>query len=394
MTSPTPLAGLKVVEFTHMVMGPSVAMTLADLGAEVVKVEPAPEGDSTRRLTGSGTGFYAAFGRGRRSLCIDMKKPEGLALVRRLVDRADVLIENFRAGAMAKLGLGYPDLAKTNPGLVYCSCKGFLPGPYDHRTALDEVVQMMGGLAYMTGPEGRPLRAGSSVIDIMGGISAAVAILAALRERERTGRGGEVQAGLFETVALLMAQHMAQTAITGTAPRPMSVRTPAWPVYDIFDTADGGQVFVGVVTDTQWPAFCDAFGLDDLASDPSLATKQQRVLARDRTMPRIEAALRTYTKADLMAKVEALGLPFAPIGKPADLFDDPHLRGSGGLVPMTLPDGRRLDLPAFPVSLDGARPGGAGDLRAPGADGAAIAAELGYSEAEIARLRESGVLAG
>jgi crotonobetainyl-CoA:carnitine CoA-transferase CaiB-like acyl-CoA transferase len=393
MTSPTPLKGMRVLEFTHMVMGPTAGMTLADLGAEVIKVEPAPEGDSTRRLTGSGTGFYAAFQRSRRSLCIDIKAPEGLALVRRLAARTDVLIENFRPGAMAKLGLGFAELSALNPRLVYCSCKGFLPGPYEHRTALDEVVQMMGGLAYMTGLEGRPLRAGSSVIDIMGGLSAVIGILAALSERERTGRGGEIQAGLFETVALLMAQHMAQTGITGQAPPPMSVRRPAWPVYDIFVTSDGGQVFVGVVTDTQWPAFCAAFGLEDLAADPTLATKQQRVAERERTIPRIAAALATYAKPELMAKCEALGLPFAPIGQPADLFEDPHLLGSGGLVPLTLPDGGRIDLPALPVSIDGARPGGTGDLRRPGEDGPAIAAELGYTEAEIAALRQAGVLA-
>ena len=398
MTSPSPLRGLRVLEFTHMVMGPTAGMALADLGAEVVKVEPAPDGDSTRRLTGSGIGFHASFGRNRRSLCVDMKRPEGLALVQRLAARADVLIENFRPGAMDRLGLGYAALSEANPRLVYCSCKGFLPGPYESRVALDEVVQMMGGLAYMTGPEGRPLRAGSSVIDIMGGLSATIAILAALREREATGQGGQVQAGLFETVALLMSQHMAQTAITGQEPRPMSVRLPAWPVYDIFETADGGQVFVGVVTDTQWPAFCAAFGLHHLASDPSLATKQQRVLARERTIPPIAAALRHYTKPDLMAKCEALGLPFAPIGRPADLFGDPHLTGSGGLVPMELPDGRPVALPALPISIEGARPGGpAGGptgLRAAGADGAAIARDLGYSEAEIAALREAGVLAG
>ena len=394
MTSPTPLAGLHVVEFTHMVMGPTAGMVLADLGASVVKVEPAPEGDTTRRLTGSGTGFYAAFGRGRRSLAVDMKTPDGMALVQRLVARADVVLENFRPGAMAKLGLGYAQLAATNPRLVYCSCKGFLPGPYEHRTALDEVVQMMGGLAYMTGLEGRPLRAGSSVIDIMGGLSAVIGILAALKERETTGQGGEVQAGLYETVALLMAQHMAQAAITGAAPPPMSVRTPAWPVYDVFETSDGGQVFVGVVTDTQWPAFCDAFGLQDLAADPTLATKQQRVKERGRTLPRIAAALKGWGKAELMARCEALGLPFAPIGKPAELFDDPHLQGSGGLVPLTLPDGRAVALPALPMSLDGARPGGAGDLRLPGADGAAVAAELGYTPEEIAALQRRGILTG
>ncbi|MBS7791191.1 CoA transferase [Roseococcus sp. SDR] len=388
----SPLSALKVVEFTHMVMGPTAGMVLADLGADVVKVEPAPKGDSTRALTGSGTGFYASFQRNRRSLCVDMKTPEGLALVKKLVASSDVLIENFRPGAMEKLGLGYAALSAENPRLIYCSCKGFLNGPYQHRTALDEVVQMMGGLAYMTGPEGQPLRAGASVIDIMGGLSAAIAILSVVTERAQTGRGRYVEAALFETVALLMAQHMAQTAITGTAPPPMSKRTPAWPVYDVFDTADGGQVFVGVVTDTAWPAFCEAFGLTELGADPSLATKQQRVAQRARTIPVIAAALRHYTKPALMEKCEALGLPYAPIGKPADLFDDPHLNASGGLVPLTLPDGRQVKLPALPITLDGERPGLRHDLAPPGAQNDELCAELGYSEAEVARLREAGVI--
>ena len=371
MTAPTPLAGLTVVEFTHMVMGPTCGMVLADLGAEVVKVEPAPAGDTTRALTGSGTGFYAACQRNRRSLCVDIKTPEGMALVRKLLAGADVVVENFRPGAMDKLGLGWEALHAAHPRLIYCSCKGFLPGPYDHRTALDEVVQMMGGLAYMTGLPGRPLRAGSSVIDIMGGMAAAIGILAAVAERATTGVGRHVQSGLFETVAMLMGQHMAQTAITGSEPPPMSNRLPAWPVYDVFDTADGGQLFVGVVTDTQWPLFCDEFGLDDLKADPSLATKQQRVAERHRTIPRVAEALGRFTKAELAARMEQLGLPFAPIGRPAELFEDPHLNGSGG---------ERLPLRR--------------DLVAPGADNAAIAAELGYDAAGIAALREKGVLAG
>lgn len=388
----SPLSALKVVEFTHMVMGPTAGMVLADLGADVVKVEPAPKGDSTRALTGSGTGFYASFQRNRRSLCVDMKTPEGLALVRKLVAQSDVLIENFRPGAMEKLGLGYAALSAENPRLIYCSCKGFLNGPYQHRTALDEVVQMMGGLAYMTGLEGRPLRAGASVIDIMGGLSAAIAILSVVTERAVTGRGRHVEAALFETVALLMSQHMAQTAITGTAPPPMSNRTPAWPVYDVFDTADGGQVFVGVVTDTAWPAFCKAFGLTELAADPSLATKQQRVAERARTIPVIAEALRHYTQPALMEKCEALGLPYARIGKPADLFDDPHLNANGGLVPLTLPDGRQVKLPALPITLDGERPGLRHDLAPPGSHDDEICTELGYAAAEITRLRQAGVI--
>ena len=351
---PMPLAGLRVVEFTHMVMGPICGLILADLGADVVKVEP-PEGDNTRRLTGSGTGFFAMANRNKRSLAVDLKSAVGIAAVRALLVRSDVLIENFRPGALDRLGLGAAALSALNPRLIYCSCKGFLPGPYDHRTALDEVVQMMGGLAYMTGPPGQPLRAGSSVIDIMGGTFAAVGILAALEERHRTGRGRHVQSGLFESVATLMAQHMAQTAISGVAPPPMSVRMPAWPVYDIFATADGGQVFVAVVTDTQWQVFCRRFGFDAWLSDPALATQALRLAARSRTIPAVAAVLGQLDRPGLMATLEALGLPFAPIGQPADLFDDPHLNGSAGLVPVTLPDGRETRLPALPLSLDGER---------------------------------------
>ena len=392
MSAPLPLAGIRVIEMTHMVMGPTAGLVLADLGADVIKVEPPPDGDNTRRLTGSGSGFYAAFQRNRRSLCVDVKAPEGLALLRRLLGDADVLIENFRPGALAKLGLDPAALRAANPRLVTCSCKGFLAGPYEHRTALDEVVQMMGGLAYMTGLPGRPLRAGSSVNDIMGGMFAAIGVLAALRERETTGSGRHVEAGLFETTALLMAQHMAQTAITGEEPLPMSVRRPAWPVYDIFDTADGEQLFVGAVTDGQWQAFCHAFGLEALLEDPALATRGGRVAARDRTIPVIAAALKRWTRDALSARCETLGLPFAPIGRPRDLLADPHLAASGGLVPLTLPDGRAVALPALPVALDGARPGLRHDLARVGQHSAEVAREAGLSEAEVAGLVERGVM--
>ena len=388
----TPLDHLKVVEFTHMVMGPSCGLVLADLGADVVKVEPAPAGDNTRRLTGSGVGFFAAMNRNKRSLAVDLKSADGLALVRRLLAEADVLIENFRPGALDRLGLSYAELSAANPRLIYCSCKGFLPGPYDHRTALDEVVQMMGGLAYMTGLPGKPMRAGSSVNDIMGGMFGAIGILSAVEERHRTGRGRHVQSGLFENNVLLMAQHMAQIAITGEAPLPMGVRRPAWPVYDIFDTEDGGQLFIGVVTDTQWKIFCDAFDLPALATDPTLATQAQRVASRDRFLPVVAAAFRRLDRAALMARCEELGLPYAPIGRPAELFDDPHLNAAGGLIPITLPDGRETKLPAIPIALDGKRPGLRRNLPETGEHGAEIARGLGYSEAEIDRLRKAGAL--
>jgi crotonobetainyl-CoA:carnitine CoA-transferase CaiB-like acyl-CoA transferase len=389
--APLLLKGVKIVEFVHMVMGPSTGLVLADLGADVVKVEPAPDGDNTRRLGGSGSGFFAIMNRNKRSVAVNMKTPEGMAFVRTLLAEADVLVENFRPGAMEKLGLGPEAVAKLNPRLIYCSCKGFLPGPYDHRVALDEVVQMMGGLAYMTGPRGRPLRAGSSVNDIMGGTFGAVGILAALHERHTTGRGRHIQVGLFENNVLLMAQHMAQFAVTGHEAPPMSERMVAWPIYDIFDVTDG-QVFVGVVTDTQWRVFCEAFALDALLADPALVTQDQRRTARPTILPIVAEALAGLTRAALMERLEALGLPFAPIARPVELFDDPHLNGSGGLLPVTLADGTRTKLPNLPLSIDGVRPGLRHDLPDIGQHGAEIARELGYSEADIAALKAAGAL--
>ncbi|MCW8306623.1 CoA transferase [Acidiphilium sp. PA] len=387
--SATPLAGLRVVEFAHMVMGPTTGLILADLGADVVKIEPAPAGDNTRRLTGSGIGFFTMTSRNKRSVVLDLKSAAGLDVARRLIARADVMTENFRPGALDKLGLGYADCAAANPRLIYCSLKGFLPGPYENRTALDEVVQMMGGLAYMTGPIGQPLRAGSSVIDIMGGTYGAVAVLAALAERERTGKGQLVQSGLFESVAMLMAQHMAQAAITGIEPKPMSARDVAWPVYDIFATADDAQIFIGVVTDTQWQVLCTEFGLEALARDPELTTQAERRAARPRTLPVIAAAFAQFTKAELAARCERLGLPFAPIARPVELFDDAHLRASGGLVDVSLPDGRMVGLPALPISMAGQRPGVRRDVPRPGADTQEVLTELGYGEAEISAMYAS-----
>ena len=379
-----PLAGLRVIEFTHMVMGPACGLALADLGADVIKIEPAGKGDPTRMLKGAGTGFFAMLNRNKRSFAADMKSPEGLAQARALVRTADVLIENFRPGALDKLGFSYEALRPENPRLIYCSCKGFLPGPYDHRVALDEVVQMMGGLAYMTGLPGRPMRAGSSVNDILGGTFAAVGILAALEERHRTGRGKHVQSGLFETNAVLVAQHMAQSFINGEHPPPMGIKRPAWPIYDIFECADGEQVFVGVVTDTQWQLFCNRFGLPELAADETLATQEARRAARDRTLPIVAAALRRYTKPELMAKCEALGLPFAPIAHPWDLFEDPHLNQSEGLLPVTLADGRQVKLPAYPLALDGERLGLRRDLPRLGEHNAEILAEIGARSEKLA----------
>jgi crotonobetainyl-CoA:carnitine CoA-transferase CaiB-like acyl-CoA transferase len=348
-----PLEGVRVVEFAHMVMGPACGLVLADLGAEVIKLEPL-EGDNTRRLMGAGAGFYPMFNRNKKSLALDLKQPEGREVALRLIDSADAMTENFRPGALEKMGFGYDDLRRRNPRLVYCTMKGFLSGPYEDRPALDEVVQMMGGLAYMTGLPDRPLRVGSSVNDIMGGMFAAIGILAALREREKTGAGQLVRSALFENTAFLVAQHMAQLAITGEEPPPMAVKKPAWGVYDIFNTKDGDRLFVGVVTDTQWEVFCREFGAAELAADARLRTNSDRVKARDWLLPKLQEILARHTKPALAQKLEAIGLPFAPITRPRDLFDDPHLN-AGGMIETRDPRGTSFKVPGLPLELGGKR---------------------------------------
>lgn len=355
MSRTLPLEGVRVVEFSHMVMGPACGLVLADLGAEVVKVEPEGKGDPTRHLTSTGAGFFAAFNRNKKSVTLDLGSPEGVAAARKLVAKADVFLENFRPGALEAKGLGYEALSAANPRLIYCSLKGFLAGPYEKRTALDEVVQMMSGLAYMTGPVGRPLRAGAPVNDMMGGMFGAIAVMAALRDRDRTGKGQYVQSGLFENAAWLVSTHMMQHAVTGKAPEPMSAGKRAWGVYDIFTSADGVQVFVGVVTERQWEIFTAALGEPALL-DPAYGTNNQRSKARETLIPLVAKLLAKLPIAAIESMCEKAGLPFARIATPSDLFDDPHLN-AGGMIGLTLPDGTATRIPRLPVQFGDERIG-------------------------------------
>jgi crotonobetainyl-CoA:carnitine CoA-transferase CaiB-like acyl-CoA transferase len=349
-----PLKGIKVTEFTHMIMGPAVGAILADLGAEVIRIEPVT-GDKTRLLPGSGIGFFTSFNRNKRSIALDIKSDQGKDIALKLIQESDVLIENFRPGTMERLGFGYEDLKSLNNRLIYCSAKGFLQGPYENRTALDEIAQMMGGLAHMTGPVGQPLRAGSSVIDIMGGMFGVIGILAACEQRKTNGRGQKITSALFENVAYLMTQHMAQYAITGEAVPPMPVRKSTWAIYEVFQTKGDEQVFVGVVSDAQWQSFCKAFDLLELLDNSDLNENAGRVEHRDLIIPIITETFKQYNKLELMQKLEETGLPFAPISKPEDLFEDPHLNASDGLVAIDLPEGGQVKLPTLPIEMDGNR---------------------------------------
>jgi crotonobetainyl-CoA:carnitine CoA-transferase CaiB-like acyl-CoA transferase len=383
-----PLEGVRVIEFCHVVMGPACGLVLADMGAEVIKVEPL-DGDHTRKLTASGAGFFPAYNRNKKSFAADLKSPQGHEAVMKLIASADVIIENFRPGAMDKLGFGEAELRKMKPSLIYCSLKGFLPGPYEHRPGLDEVVQMMGGLAYMTGGRFGPLRAGASVNDVMGGMFGAIAVLGALHQRKATGQGQYVQSGLFETCALLMGQHMLEGFATGKPVKPMPDRVRAWALYDNFKTSDGQLVFVGVVSDSQWKIFCEAFGLQELLADPALKTNPQRVEARPRILPIVTDIFGRMSKPELMAKCDELGLPFAPISKPEDLFDDPHLNAAGGLAPVTLPhSGIKTKVPSLPIEMNGARLTTRLDIPKIGEHTREVLLSLGYDPAAIARLHE------
>jgi len=355
-----PLEGVRVIEFTHMVMGPTCGMILADLGAEVIKVEP-PGGDKTRQLPGLGIGFFRSFNRNKKSVVLDVQTPEGLATARELIAQSDVLIENFRPGLMDKLGLGYAALSAQHPGLIYVSHKGFLPGPYESRLALDEVVQNMAGLTYMTGPKGRPLRAGSSVNDIMGGMFGAIGVLAALRERERTGRGQEIQSALFENCTLLAAQHMQQYLMTDEVPPPFPSRISAWSVYDTFTVAGDEQLFIGAVSDKQFAALCEVLGRPDLANDPALATNAQRVAVRPELLRQLAETIGTFPLDALCARLQAAGLPYAKVVRPDQLVHDEHLIASGGLVPMQTDTGDTTQVVLLPLLMGGRRPG----VRAP-----------------------------
>jgi crotonobetainyl-CoA:carnitine CoA-transferase CaiB-like acyl-CoA transferase len=380
MSTPNlPLSGVRVVEMTHMVMGPTCGMILAQLGAEVIKVEP-PAGDKTRSLGGMGVSFFPLFNRGKKSIVLDFAKPEDRETMHRLLASADVFLENFRDGQLEKQGLGSDALRAMHPHLIVAGHKGFLSGPYEHRPALDEVVQMMSGLAAMTGTSDKPQRVGSSANDIMGGMFGVIAILAALYQKRGGGSGADIRIGLFENCLFLVAQHMVEYEMTGNKPRSMPEREHAWPIYDIFETAGGERIFIGVVTEGHWQSFCREFGLQEFSEDPALRTTTDRILARSKIIPRVAEVIKGWNAKELSAKLDRLNICFSPINRPEDLFSDPHVLRPGGLVNNVNANGEAFRVPALPLEWNGASIGEGLKVPVLGADTAAVRAELEQPE--------------
>jgi crotonobetainyl-CoA:carnitine CoA-transferase CaiB-like acyl-CoA transferase len=393
-----PLSSLRVLDFGHTIMGPCAGVLFADLGADVIKIEPA-EGDPTRSLPGFAAGFFATYNRNKRSIAVDLKRAEGQAIVHRLIKNADIVLENFGPGTIERLKCGWEDLKNLNPRLIYLSMKGFLKGPYENRGALDEVVQMQSGLAYMTGPPGRPLRAGAPVIDILGGVFGVVAALSALRERDRTGLGQKVGSSLFESATFMLGAVVVGSAVTGGPMPPMPARKNAWGIYDVFTTADGGQVFIGCTSDGHWLRFCEQFGFDDWRGDPRLASNSSRCDAREWMLPELERRLKTLTLDDILAKCEVARVAYSRVGRPDELSNDPHLLAHGGLLATAvsgLGGGPLVGIPALPIEFGDERERMGLERQPPhiGEHTDQILSEAGYSEHEIATLRGTGVLGG
>lgn len=387
-----PLAGIRVIDLGHTVMGPSCGMILADLGADVIKVEPSPGGDPTRRLKGFGTGYFGYFNRNKRSIAIDLKSAAGLEVMTSLLKASDVLIENFAPGTMARLKLDYETVSALNPRLIYASLKGFLAGPYENRLALDEVVQMMTGLAYMTGPTGRPLRAGTSVVDITGGMFAVIAIMAALRQRDTTNLGQKIESALFETTVFLMGQHLCYAAQSDRPLPPMPERVSAWAIYEPFEVSDGRQIFVGITSDSHWERFCAQVKRPDLARNPAFADNNARIDARPQLLPIIQALFASMTMEQAVAVCEQASIPFAPIARPEDLFDDPHLAATGGLMSTQLPDGTQAKLPRLPITMGDAGFDKRRDPPGIGSDTREVLEEMGFSDDRILDLLDGGAV--
>ena len=388
-----PLNGIRVIEFCHVVMGPSCGLVLSELGADVIKIEPLPSGDRTRQLKGHIAGSFVYFNRSKRSVGLDLKTDGGKAIAHKLLKTADVMIENFGPGTAEKLNVGWEEVSKINPRLVYCALKGYLPGPYEKWAALDELVQFSTGLAYMTGPPGNPLRAGSSVIDIMGGTFGAVGILAALHKRNQTGKGEKIVSSLYESSAYLVGQHMAGEVQMKRKAEPMPVRPRSWGIYDVFKTKNGKEIFIGVTSDKQWKSFCQLYKRTDLLETKEFDTNEKRRENHDKLYKMLQEIFIKFEYDELLTTLVNNSIPAAPVATPSDLFDDPQMNVTGRMSATEFADGTVAKLPRLPIEVGSGVAQMSGQVPEFAEDTDDVLYELGVSKEDIKSLKKNGHIA-
>jgi crotonobetainyl-CoA:carnitine CoA-transferase CaiB-like acyl-CoA transferase len=392
-----PLEGMRVVEFGQIVSGPTAGLIFADMGADVVKVEPTDAGTPSRP-NNLRNGSYFYFNRNKRGIALNIATPEGLEVALRLIKRADILIENMAPGTMDRLGLGYAKMRELNPRLIYCSIKGYLTGPNQSRTLMDEPGQMASGLAYMTGLPGQPLRAGASVVDIGAGTYAVIGVMAALLERQTTGKGQHITGGLFETALFYVGQHMSNAQLSGEEPVPMSTARSAkggrTAIYDLFKCKGGKQVFIGIMSDPQWVRACSVLGMDDLVDDPALKYNDGRGAQRDMLMARIGQAVADRECKDVVDALVKVGVTVAPVNTPLTVMDDEHVLAEGRTLPAQI--GKKSGrLPPLPYESSEYKFSVRHDAPAePGKNTSEILRELGYTTEEVDALAGKAIIRG
>lgn len=392
-----PLAGIKVLELSHIVAGPSGGIILADMGAEVIKIEHPKVGDTARGMANQGTTFYA-FNRNKQFLALDMSKPRGKQVFEDLVKRSDVVLDNFAPGALQRMGLGYEWGRKVNKRIIYCSIKGFLPGPYQDRPFLDELAQMAGGLAYLTGLEGKPMRAGASITDIGAATYGVIGLLGALYRREQTGEGDNIEAGLYETIVFWISQYITSAQVKGQNPPSRGQRESGmganmgWGVYQLFATKDGKEVFIAVTGNRHWTGLCDALGYADWRDSAEFNNNRKRTLARPRIAERITASVKQLTYDEITERLYKGLVPYAPVNTPMDLIEERQMNEGNRWLHLNVP-GHKVKVPKLPFSM-----GATEDFEVrhdPGALGANtddILTELGYSTQAIQALKQESIV--
>jgi len=394
-----PLKGLRVVDLTRVLAGPTCTQMLADLGAEVIKIERPEAGDDTRAFAPPyvpntrESAYFVGVNRNKKSLTLDIARPEGQAIVHKLLETADILVENFKVGALAKYGLGWEQLKEKYPGLIYCSITGFgQTGPYAPRPGYDALVQAMGGVMSLTGePDGEPQKVGIPVADLFAGLYGTIGILAALRHKQATGQGQQIDIGMLDTHVAWLANQGMNYLATGENPPRLGNQHPNIVPYQVFPTSDGYMV-LSIGNDPTFERFCKNFGLEHLLADERYATNAARVGNRALVTETLTAVTKTMPTKEWIAKLEALKIGCGPINTLKDVFADPHVVARNMVVEMPHASGETVKVIANPVKLSATPP----DYRsAPpllGQHSEAVLGGLGYSAEQIAALREQGIV--